>query len=146
MKIYLYLFLFSSFALAEPLDISSIKYDLRESLITRVQIASGVTDGYCFIDSSRLIRSDRLKEKFAPNLFALNSEKISNGTALSNVLAGYLEQNDKSLGSFFKRSSTVIKVFKKTEIHLFVAYEALTSELEIDAGDIIVMQELGCII
>ncbi|CAA6676444.1 MULTISPECIES: hypothetical protein [unclassified Lentimonas] len=145
-KIYFLLFLLSTFTSAEPLDISSIRFDLREAVISRVQVTAGVTEERFFIDSSRLINSDRLKAKFAPGLFSLNSEKLKDDTVLSDFLNNYLIQNEKSLGSFFKKSSTIIKVFKKTEIHMFVAHEALNSQLEIEAGDVVVMQDLGDII
>jgi hypothetical protein len=137
--------LFTSSLFAANLDITRQEHDFRLSAISPTSLADSIHGKGVWVDTTRLTQSKIMKGKFGESVFGLHLTKLdqSNSRDLASLLNSYLNLRENKLGSFFKRSSTVVKVFIDKEIHLFVAHEALRSDLELAAGDVIVLQDLG---
>jgi hypothetical protein len=131
--------------MAASLDITKQASDFRLSVVSSTSLTESIRENGIWVDTTRLTRSKVMKDKFGDSVFGLHLTELeqSNSHDLASLLNSYMNRREDKLGSFFKRSSTVVKVFKEKEIYLFVAHEALRSNLELSVGDVVVLQDLG---
>lgn len=125
------------------INIASIRSDFRLAAVEATVVEQTIKAGALIVDPTGLVRHRPLLEKLDSVAFGLNYQAVGKGVSLSSALEAFLTKNRTALGSFYKPESTVVKVFKKKSIKLYFAYEALASAEVMEAGDVIMLQDLG---
>jgi hypothetical protein len=94
-----------------------------------------------------LVREEFLPKVEKMGVFKGDQIAADDETTLKIVMQEILKDGrEKRFGSFFKKGSTSIKVLKQKEVYMFVAYQAMQSELVLQAGDVVLFQDLGDLI
>jgi len=119
-----------------------IRKDWR-TMFPEYQQINGYDVNAIILDSRRLIRveADRFRDKFEfDDVFFESNDFPQN---LSELLENFEERFSAKLGSFLKPSSTIVKVVRKNEINLYVWRKAVKSNVVLNNGDIVILQDLG---
>lgn len=124
-------------------DIHRARSDFRIEYIGNAYFERLLKESTVMVDTSRLLEEEILRKKFPDSLFGAHYEKVDDSTELGNFLTGFLHDKIPSGGDLFKPASTRIKVIKKTEIYLFIAAKALVSNLVLEPGDLVLIQNMG---
>lgn len=125
------------------IDISWIRDDFRLAVASPDSINHAINHSELIIDTTYLVKDKWLRDKFGDDVFAMQYHLVDEGAVLKDALMSFIETNRSKMGSFFKIESTVVKVFRKDAIFLFFAYQAVQSEIKVQPGDVVFLQDLG---